>query len=117
LATGSAPMARDPRGLEVPAASIDPALKVGDEALLTVRPESLRLGKAEDRTEEGADFGSGKVTKAVYLGSVIEYEIDAGYDKPLMALSHDPVNGEFYKVGDTVPFSFSKRAAHILPRA
>jgi len=124
LAAGSSPMVRDPRGRELPAASIDPALKAGDEALLTVRPESLRLGKDEDASEgalpgsaeKTAVFGEGKVTKAVYLGSVIEYEIDAGYEKPLMALSHDPVNGEFYKVGDTVSFSFSRKAAHILPR-
>jgi len=56
------------------------------------------------------------VTKAVYLGSVIEYEIDAGYERPLLALSYDPVDGEFYRVGDRVAFSFPRRAAHVLAR-
>jgi ABC-type Fe3+/spermidine/putrescine transport system ATPase subunit len=76
-----------------------------------VRPESLVL------TGRGGEqrYGEGRVTKAVYLGSVIEYEIDAGYDKPLLAVSYDPVNGEFFKVGDRVGFSFSRRAVHLLP--
>jgi len=120
--TGGGASAADPRGIEIRADSIDADVRQGDEALLMVRPESLRLGKARAGPEVRADgatgvaFGEGKVTKAVYLGSVVEYEIDAGYEKPLFAVSYDPVDGEFYKVGDTVPFSFSKRAAHILPK-
>jgi len=94
---------------------VDRHEKAGDDALLMVRPESLVLGGQARAVDSGAVFGEGKVTKAVYLGSVIEYELDAGYGKPLMAISHDPVNGEFYKVGDRIPFSFSRRAAHILP--
>ncbi len=113
LDAGAHPRVRDARGEEIPAGSIAGEVKSGAEALLMVRPESLMLGSAED----GAIFREGKVIKAVYLGSVIEYEIDAGYDKPLMAISHDPVNGEFYKVGDKVPFSFSRKAAHVLPKS
>lgn len=112
LEAGAEPKVRDSRGIEFPAGSMDAEVKAGVDALLMVRPESLRLGVGEG----GAIFGEGKVTKAVYLGSLIEYEIDAGYDKPLMAISYDPVNGEFYKVGDKVPFSFPKKAAHILPK-
>jgi len=112
---------RDPRGMEIPAGSADAGVKTGGDALLMVRPESLRLGEAARESEGGGRaggeaFGEGLVTKAVYLGSVIEYEIDAGYEKPLMAISHDPINGEFYKVGDRLPFSFSKKAAHVLPK-
>jgi len=115
LAVGDDSRVRDPRGIEIPAGSADAEVKAGDDALLMVRPESLVLGGQARAVDSGAVFGEGKVTKAVYLGSVIEYELDAGYGKPLMAISHDPVNGEFYKVGDRVPFSFSRRAAHILP--
>jgi len=110
-AAGAAPRVRDALGREFAAGSADPDLKAGDEAFLALRPESLRLGAAA-----GEAFGEGKVTKAVYLGSVIEYEIDAGYERPLLALSYDPVDGEFYRVGDRVAFSFPRRAAHILPR-
>lgn len=121
LETGAAPKLRDSRGREFSVDSADGQVKPGGEALLMVRPESLRLGRAGAAALGAAaggpeSWGSGKVTKAVYLGSVIEYEIDAGYEKPLLAISHDPVDGEFYKVGDTVSFSFSKKAAHLLPR-
>jgi hypothetical protein len=54
------------------------------------------------------------VEKAVYLGSVVEYELDAGFDRPILAVSHDPVDAGFFKVGDKVALDFSKRAAHAL---
>jgi iron(III) transport system ATP-binding protein len=108
---GEDAVAIDARGARLPAGSVTQGLRAGDDALLMVRPESLVL------TGRGGEqrYGEGRVTKAVYLGSVIEYEIDAGYDKPLLAVSYDPVNGEFFKVGDRVGFSFSKRAVHLLP--
>ncbi len=109
-ACGGEPLVRDALGREFAAGSVDPDLTAGDEAFLALRPESLRLGAAS-----GKPFGEGRVTKAVYLGSVIEYEIDAGYERPLLALSYDPVDGEFYRVGDRVAFSFPRRAAHVLP--
>ena len=110
-AVGGEPRVRDALGREFAAGSADSDLRAGDEAFLALRPESLRLGAAT-----GEAFGEGGVTKAVYLGSVIEYEIDAGYERPLLALSYDPVDGEFYRVGDRVAFSFPRRAAHVLPR-
>jgi iron(III) transport system ATP-binding protein len=110
-AAGAEPRVRDALGREFAAGSADRDLKAGDGAFLALRPESLRLGAAA-----GEPFGEGKVVKAVYLGSVIEYEIDAGYERPILALSYDPVDGEFYRVGDSVAFSFPRRAAHVLPR-
>jgi iron(III) transport system ATP-binding protein len=116
LSVGEDARAQDRRGVEVSAGSADPTLKPGDDALLMVRPESLVLSKAGSVDQKNSvEWGSGRVIKSVYLGSVIEYELDAGYDKPLMAISHDPVNGEFFKDGDEVSFSFSQRAAHMLP--
>jgi iron(III) transport system ATP-binding protein len=99
------------QGREFLADSAARGVEAGKEAFLAVRPESLEIGS--ERTD--APFGSGKITKAVYLGSVIEYEIDAGMGKPVYAVSYDPVNGSFHKVGDSVSFSFSAKAAHLLP--
>lgn len=113
------------QGREFLADSFAAGVEPGKEAFLAVRPESLEIGP-EGRAPEGksprgtpaaAPFGSGKITKAVYLGSVIEYEIDAGMGKPVYAVSYDPVNGSFHSVGDSVSFSFSARAAHLLPKA
>ncbi len=111
------------------AASLAPGVVVGAPALLVLRPESLRLRSASGTAASGAAAGSataggaeaelpfaaGKVTKAVYLGSVIEYEIDAGGPRPVLALSHDPVDQGFFRVGDQVTISFSSRAAHAIP--
>ncbi|TXT41883.1 MAG: iron(III) transport system ATP-binding protein [Spirochaetes bacterium] len=116
------------QGREFLANSATVGVQVGKEAFLAVRPESLEIGPegkvtegkvAEEQTPPGtaASFGSGKITKAVYLGSVVEYEIDAGLGKPIYAVSYDPVNGSFLSVGDSVSFTFSAKAAHLLPKA
>lgn len=113
------------QGREFLADSFAAGVEPGKEAFLAVRPESLEIGpegrapegKSPRETPAAAPFGSGKITKAVYLGSVIEYEIDAGMGKPVYAVSYDPVNGSFHSVGDSVSFSFSARAAHLLPKA
>jgi hypothetical protein len=44
----------------------------------------------------------------------VEYELDVGLDRPVMAVSHDPVDAGFFKVGDKVGVSFSAKAAHAL---
>ena len=106
------------------AASIAPPLRAGDEALLMLRPESLRLHTPDEASDKAVDeaapdgaqlLGEGTVTKAVYLGSYIEYEIESADGKPISAVSYDPVDGRFHRVGDRVAFSFPARAAHVLP--
>jgi iron(III) transport system ATP-binding protein len=81
----------------------------GKEITVTVRPESLRLGG------EGAGIMAGIVTKSVYLGQLVEYEIDTGGDKPVLAVTYDPVEQGFFKPGERVGMDFSSLSAHILP--
>ncbi|MCL2381742.1 MAG: ABC transporter ATP-binding protein [Treponema sp.] len=83
--------------------------KSGQEAALVVRPESLRLNSA------GGGIFTGKVTKSVYLGQLVEYEIDCGGDKPVLAVTYDPADQGFLNPGDTVGLDFSAPASHILP--
>lgn len=82
---------------------------VESQVLLAVRPESLSLSRGE------GGFGSGTVTRVVYLGAVVEYEIDAGFARPVLAISHDPVTTGFFRLGDRVAFNFSEQAAHLIP--
>ncbi|HEY9055401.1 MAG TPA: ABC transporter ATP-binding protein [Rectinemataceae bacterium] len=122
--TGSGGRVRGPGG-GLAAESFDPSLEPGDRALLVLRPESLRLepagarggaGIQEPSAPEGRELlGEGEVVKAVYLGSHIEYEVEAGFEKPVLAISYDPIDGVFFKPGDSVSFSYSRKAAHILP--
>ena len=81
----------------------------GDPVVVTVRPESLRISHGE------GGFLSGKISKAVYLGQVVEYEIDTGRDKPVLAVTHNPVEEGFFSPGETVGVDFSPVAAHVLP--
>jgi iron(III) transport system ATP-binding protein len=83
--------------------------KMGQEITLTVRPESLRL-------KAGADgIFTGTVTKSIYLGQLVEYEIDCGGNKPILAVTYDPADQGFFKTGDKVGVDFSAPASHILP--
>ena len=91
--------------------SRNPGVAEGEQAVIAVRPESLRLRPA---ARGAGAFAEGRVEKAVYLGSVVEYELDAGFERPILAVSHDPVDAGFFKVGDKVALDFSERAAHAL---
>jgi iron(III) transport system ATP-binding protein len=84
------------------------AFKNGQEITLAVRPESLRLAA-------GGGIFSGTVTKSVYLGQLVEYEIDCGGDKPVLAVTYDPADQGFFKTGDRTGVDFSGPASHILP--
>jgi iron(III) transport system ATP-binding protein len=102
-------------GRSVAVGSRNPGVTQGKPAVVAVRPESLRLLPASSGT---IAFAEGRVEKAVYLGSVVEYEIDTGFERPVLALSHDPVDAGFFKVGDMVALDFSERVAHaLLPEA
>jgi iron(III) transport system ATP-binding protein len=115
---GAAGTVMDAGGRILPAGGFGAGIAVGDEAFLALRPESLRLGPAMSAGEAASgafmELGGGKVTKAVYLGSLVEYEIDSGGEKPIQALSYDPIDSRFYKVGDEVGFSYAARATHVL---
>jgi iron(III) transport system ATP-binding protein len=81
----------------------------GARVTVTVRPESLRLAHGD------GGFMSGKIAKVVYLGQVVEYEIDTGGEKPVLAVTHNPVEEGFFNPGEAVGIDFSPVAAHILP--
>ncbi|MDR2258032.1 MAG: TOBE domain-containing protein [Treponema sp.] len=57
----------------------------------------------------------GTVIKSVYLGQLVEYEIDCGGEKPVLAVTYDPADQGFFKTGGQVGIDFSAPAAHILP--
>ncbi|MEN6600106.1 MAG: ABC transporter ATP-binding protein [Rectinema sp.] len=110
--------AKDERGLHFEAMSAVPGLKSGQEALFMLRPESLSVESEESTSSSELErmiLARGIVDKAVYLGSTVEYEIDVSLDRPMLAVSHDPVNVGFWKPGDSVILRYSPRAAHLLP--
>jgi iron(III) transport system ATP-binding protein len=101
-----------PGGRRKTLADREGSFKKGAEITLTVRPESLRL-KGGSSAEQSV-FG-GTVIKSVYLGQLVEYEIDCGGEKPVLAVTYDPADQGFFKTGEQVGIDFSAPAAHILP--
>jgi iron(III) transport system ATP-binding protein len=86
--------------------------KKGGAITLTVRPESLRLSGGA--SPEQSVF-RGTVLKSVYLGQLVEYEIDCGGEKPVLAVSYDPADHGFFKTGEEVAIDLSAPATHIMP--
>jgi iron(III) transport system ATP-binding protein len=83
---------------------------IGSAVTVTVRPESIKLSSKKENA-----FSQGIIAKTVYLGPVIEYEIDTGKEKPYVAVTHNPVEEGFFKPGEAVSLDFSPSSAHILP--
>ena len=82
---------------------------------MMVRPESLEL-VALPGAGDACDFHArGRVTKTVYLGSTVEYEIEAGGPKPVLAVSHDPIRTGMFRQGDEVGVRIPSIAAHVIP--
>ena len=104
-------LSADYRGARIEAGSRNADVREGDRTVIAVRPESLRLEPASDARDA---FLRGRIDKAVYLGAVVEYEIDANLGRPVMAVSHDPVVAGFFHTGDEVALSFPAQAAHAL---
>ncbi len=116
-------------GVDREVASCSIAFKPGDKALVVVRPESLKLVSPSSSTGNGISqnasvyshpangqpFLEGKIDKVVYLGSVCEYEIDGGREKPVLAVTHNPIEEGFFQPGDLVGIDFSPISAHALP--
>ncbi|MCX7774829.1 MAG: ABC transporter ATP-binding protein [Spirochaetaceae bacterium] len=111
-------LVRGEDGSTFQAVSAAPGVREGGQALLMVRPESLSVSGAEGDAASDTGklvFARGVIDKTVYLGATVEYEIDAGLGKPLLAVSHDPVDAGFWRTGDRVTLRYSPRAAHLLP--
>ncbi len=82
-------------------------IEAGSECALSVRPESVRLVRA--------DQGSitGEVTRAVYYGSKVEYEIKIGTG-PIIVEVYNPQLSERFYEGDRVSIALDDACVRIL---
>ncbi len=119
-------VAVDAQARKLEAASAARGVEVGRKAFLMLRPESLSVEKDTEANGFGVGessdmpqrmlFARGVIEKSVYLGATVEYEIDASLDRPVLAVSHDPVDVGFWHPGDPVALRYNPRAAHLFPR-
>ncbi len=81
-------------------------VKPGGQCCLAVRPESIRLSSSEGRFK-------GVVSRAVYYGAKIEYEIMLG-SQPIIVEIYNPQLSERFEVGDSVGMTFIDRCVRVL---
>lgn len=83
-----------------------------ESVIIVVRPESLKMSSYKKRDPHCIQ---GKISKLVYLGPTIEYEIEVeGLSRKIFAVIYNPIEDGFFKIGDLVNIDFKSIAAHIL---
>jgi iron(III) transport system ATP-binding protein len=100
------------QGVELPAPGAE-GVQEGKRAVLLVRPESLRLSTAP---VAGDGALTATVARTSYLGSLAEYEIDLAGQR-LVAVRHDPGEGDLYPAGATVYVQLLRDNVYLLPDA
>ena len=87
------------------------SLREGRSIGVLIRPESLKKADAED----GANVVHGKVTTAMFLGSVVRYEVDIGADRPLIVDLSQTVIDRLYEPGDDIALTVNKGNIRYVP--
>ncbi len=83
-----------------------------ESVIIVVRPESLKMSSSKKKDPHCIQ---GKISKLVYLGPTIEYEIEVeGLSRKIFAVIYNPIEDGFFKIGDLVNIDFKSIAAHIL---
>ena len=81
--------------------------KQQEEVTLIVRPEMTRVKKT-------GELFKGMVRRAVYLGDVIEYDVEVG-DQLITGLETDPYVMELFPEGEQVTIGFAEGCIQVLP--
>jgi spermidine/putrescine transport system ATP-binding protein len=101
---------RSSSGLDFDCAAIDGA-HAGREVTLALRPEKIRLGKAEG----GAAAGGAKVVHATYVGTDTNYVVELGDASRLEVRVQNALDGHArFQVGDGVAIEIPAGAARML---
>ncbi|MBW7881790.1 MAG: ABC transporter ATP-binding protein [Caldilineaceae bacterium] len=97
------------------ASAADTSLGAGQQAILMVRPESIRLTPEKPGAPgAGATHFAGTIARTSYLGSLAEYDVDVNGHR-LLAVRHDPGEADLYAEGSAVYVEFLRENAYLLP--
>ncbi len=80
----------------------------GDQALLLVRPESMRL------RPNGEGRLTGRVERTAYLGSLAEYDLELAGQR-VAAVRYDPGEADLYPVGAQVGVELIEENMYLIP--
>ena len=84
------------------------SFQTGDDVFLVIRPEAVHL------VENGLGY-LGEVQKSIYLGPLVEYEIEVG-DQFIFAVDREPHRHRLYLEGEQVRVRFDEDSFHLLKR-
>ncbi len=90
------------------AAAPNASFAPGTEALLLVRPESMRLRPAIEGTILG------RVERTAYLGSLAEYDLEVAGQR-VIAVRYDPGEADLYPVGASVGVELIEENLYLIP--
>ncbi|MFH1539875.1 MAG: ABC transporter ATP-binding protein, partial [bacterium] len=96
------------------------SFRPGQKVDAVLRPEGLEIAEgAAGDVPDGAHGGacgalSGVVTSSTYLGSMVEYEIDAGGVSVLLTEPNPALHG-VHPAGERLPFRVFPETLHLLP--
>lgn len=90
----------------------DASITIGGQAILMVRPESIRL--TLQAAESNQPSWTGVVKRTSYLGSLVEYDATIG-EQNILAVRHDPSEADLYPLDQQVYVQFLQENAYLLP--
>jgi spermidine/putrescine transport system ATP-binding protein len=98
-------------GTIVAAATRDVA--AGDQGVLALRPEQVRIAAADDATA-GDNHFAGTVRDFLYVGDVTTYQVTLDNGQGISALRPNdaPGRARFFEIGDRVAVSWARDAGH-----
>ena len=77
----------------------------------------MEISKSNSKKSNKSTKATGKVTSSIYLGSIIQYNVQID-DGPSIVITQNNSGSENFKdlvVGDTVDVAFPEAATYILP--
>jgi ABC-type spermidine/putrescine transport systems, ATPase components len=104
---GNAVVSLDGNVYKIPNPGAMANIQENDECVLSVRPESIRLTEAKE------GMITGRVTRAVYYGAKVEYEVTIS-SGPVIAEIYNPQLTERFYEGDSVSIALDDVCVRIL---
>jgi iron(III) transport system ATP-binding protein len=92
----------------------DRPFKPGDRCLISVRPETASLSQAETKDEE-ANFLSGTVNFASYIGNAIRYDVEIQGGQVFKVDIQNPWYHQPFPLGEKVHITFPQRITLGIP--
>jgi len=87
------------------------ATTADSQALLMVRPESIRIFATHP--DNASPSWPGVIARTSYLGSLVEYDVTVSGQR-ILAVRHDPAEGDLYAANQPVYVQFLRENAYLL---